>query len=354
MPEVECHYFKDSASGLNFCDVSSKTVGKGPIVFENSNNSVHTSDVRILQMYNVDFDEFPRNIHECFPNLEGLFIYGSDLDDLQRADIGSLTNLKFIRVNMTSIKRLRGDLFRDLKNLEEINFECNEIVEIEPDILDGLEKLRIVDFTRKNDFWFDKNNAGTQTLEQMKAKLKEGYDVVMKKRASLPPTQLDRIKVLEQENAKYKAENQKLSESLRKNQEKVKDALEGFRSDAASFKDEIGELRQKIEKLMGEKSSFSTEFQLLKFEGDNLQQKFAEEQQKLAAKRTECEALREKIEKMHDCFTEYRKMVKKLAEDKRNNDLLIRAKGQDLSLVLSKMQIEKVAGRSTNSDSDEE
>ncbi|KAG5669244.1 hypothetical protein PVAND_017136 [Polypedilum vanderplanki] len=90
------------------------------------------------------FREFP-----IFPHPEDLTtleISKTKLEKIERADLKDFKNLVELYVFDCGLRKLNGDILRDLKNLSIISFARNKLQIIDSEIFDGLELIHFVDF----------------------------------------------------------------------------------------------------------------------------------------------------------------------------------------------------------------
>lgn len=90
---------------------------------------------------------FPKNLKEFFPNLNAIIIMHGKLEEINSDDLKPFGDkLKFLSLEMNSIKILPSGLFDSNPNLEEIQLSMNEISLVENEVFDNLEKLNALDF----------------------------------------------------------------------------------------------------------------------------------------------------------------------------------------------------------------
>ncbi|XP_070501598.1 carboxypeptidase N subunit 2-like [Chironomus tepperi] len=103
-------------------------------------------DVDSVLFVNCNLSKVPQGLTKTFPNLKVLNIWSSGLKTVTKTDLAEYKNLERIYISYSAIKFLPGDLFKEFKNLEAITIDSNKVELIEPNILDGLDKLKIVNF----------------------------------------------------------------------------------------------------------------------------------------------------------------------------------------------------------------
>jgi len=103
-------------------------------------------DVLFVQFENCTLSKIPQGLTKIFPNLEILEIWNSNLKNICKNDLVEYKNLKKFRCEYNEVEFLPDDLFENFANLELISFKNNKLTVIEPNILDGLDKLKYVDF----------------------------------------------------------------------------------------------------------------------------------------------------------------------------------------------------------------
>ncbi|CAG9811144.1 unnamed protein product [Chironomus riparius] len=107
-----------------------------------SNNNVQ--EVRFIKCF---MQNVPQGLTKIFPNMVDLSIWSSNLNKITRSDLIEYKNLERFGFCENQTEYLPSDLFEGFDNLEEIVFNGNKLMTIEPNILDGLERLKIVNFS---------------------------------------------------------------------------------------------------------------------------------------------------------------------------------------------------------------
>ncbi len=136
-------------------------------------SSAQKPEINAFYIYgSAQVDFIPLDILSEFPNLNGLILYACDLptlkSDLFKAELNKiqylwlyknkiesiepqafkfLTKLKWIGLNINKLQTLPYQIFKDNPDLIYISFEGNKINSIHPNFFDGLQKLKLIDFT---------------------------------------------------------------------------------------------------------------------------------------------------------------------------------------------------------------
>jgi hypothetical protein len=101
--------------------------------------------VQSLVMTDCQFCVFPSQLQILFPNVTKLLIKSSKLNHIGNGDIEKFDKLKSLTVEYCYVERLNGDLFDGLE-VEEISFKGNDIEVIEPEIIEDLENMSVINF----------------------------------------------------------------------------------------------------------------------------------------------------------------------------------------------------------------
>jgi len=133
------------------------------------------NDVKEILFNNCKFTKVPQNLTRSFPNLNKFANYHSNLKNLAKADLKEYKNFtEFYFIN-NQIEFLPGDLFEDCRNLEKISFGGNRLILVEPNILDGLTKLKSINLNGDTEYGcFDSNlifSGANATLDLIKSGL---------------------------------------------------------------------------------------------------------------------------------------------------------------------------------------
>lgn len=168
-----------------------------------------------------------QGLTQVFPNMKDLSIWYSDLKNVTKFDLIEYKNLERFGFCYNKIEYLAGDLFEDFKNLNEVVFCGRDLKVVEPNILDGLDKLKMVNFTRNSHyskhFCNIPGNQGNATLEEVKAELYEKFSENPKNVEKLNfkfKQEIDNLKKLNKdlklENSKLKLEILKMASVIKK------------------------------------------------------------------------------------------------------------------------------------------
>jgi Leucine-rich repeat (LRR) protein len=126
-------------------------------------------DVCKLDIQRCDFLTFPQNLHELFPNLNHLKIQNCNLEHIGIEHIGKLQTMTCFSVMFCKLRRLEGNLFSGLEKLDEINFEGNQIEQIEPEIIDDLVRMSYINFLNNTNInmWYFRDVHGLCVLSNL-------------------------------------------------------------------------------------------------------------------------------------------------------------------------------------------
>jgi hypothetical protein len=120
------------------------------IAFNRQLFSGNLTDIKLLLIDEQVMKFFPSNLHEFFPNLQGLIIDSSQLSAIGRDDLRNFPNLKMLFIGNNKIDELRDDLFEDNPSLEWITFLNNFTKRIGSGVLSALGKLEYANFMRNS------------------------------------------------------------------------------------------------------------------------------------------------------------------------------------------------------------
>ncbi|KAL7013121.1 hypothetical protein ACKWTF_015203 [Chironomus riparius] len=154
--KIQC-IFEDNIflCGKNFftCVVSKQIIlEKNEIRLTGCNGyqEIINEEVRAVVFKDCQITKVPQGLTKIFPNLKILSIWRSNLKTVTKTDLIEYRNIERIGFCNNLIEYFPGDLFEGFRNLNEIGMFGNKLKIIEPNVLDGLDKLEHVDF-RDND-----------------------------------------------------------------------------------------------------------------------------------------------------------------------------------------------------------
>ncbi|KAG5667564.1 hypothetical protein PVAND_015541 [Polypedilum vanderplanki] len=175
MTTIRCK-FRPSFLGYQ-CYITTQNISNIAVKLQGNHHEAGKTndDVKNLYFHDCTFNGFPINLHILLPHLSGIEIQKSRLNQgLLREHLMKFESLTAIYVTHSDLKKLDGDLFKDLRQLERISFANNKLEEIGAEILDGLWFLNIVDFRGNTniDIWYNSNNVNSSSLEEVKNAIK--------------------------------------------------------------------------------------------------------------------------------------------------------------------------------------
>ncbi|KAG5668067.1 hypothetical protein PVAND_016023 [Polypedilum vanderplanki] len=202
MANIECEFRyvrdKDDNKELLYeCFFDNQKIPFGNFVFERQHlEGMTDKDVTSVEFTNCDFDAFPKHFQKLFPKVTHLCIRNSNLGNISRKHITLWRKMIYISIENCKLKHLKGNLFRDLVDLEYISFAYNEIEDIDPDIFKGLLFLNFVDLRRNKNFnlCFDEDDDDKDACTMDKL-TREIFSLHQRKQIQL---QENKIKELEQ------------------------------------------------------------------------------------------------------------------------------------------------------------
>jgi hypothetical protein len=172
---TECIY-RNGIYGYT-CKINGEKAIADPITIKGEHRSGKSNnDVQTLDIENCDFVTFPKNLQELFPNLTHLFINNCHLEHIGTKHIGKLKKLTFFRVVYCTLRRLEGNLFSGLEELDSVDFSGNKIEEIEPEIIGDIKRLSSVNFLNNKNIdmmysqYDDHSSVLTNLLKEIRVK----------------------------------------------------------------------------------------------------------------------------------------------------------------------------------------
>lgn len=112
--------------------------------------TLQTSDVKWLNLVNngdnFKMDHFPSNMATIFPDLIGIDWIDGNLKTLSPSDLSPYPNLIFLHLGMNMIRKLDGNTFQNNRKLQFLELSFNNIQEIGPGLLNGLNNLTNIVF----------------------------------------------------------------------------------------------------------------------------------------------------------------------------------------------------------------
>ncbi|KAG5670670.1 hypothetical protein PVAND_000918 [Polypedilum vanderplanki] len=103
-------------------------------------------DVILVYFNDCKISKVPQGLTTIFPNMQGIVINNSNLTYIEREDLKEYNKLKMLYIENNKIQIFSENLLVDMKLLELFSMRGNKISYIEPDFLDGLDKLKYANF----------------------------------------------------------------------------------------------------------------------------------------------------------------------------------------------------------------
>lgn len=191
------------------CNITKQKISEDAPLKINGNHTFGKTNENVVNVWinNCIVTKIPKGFTKIFPNMKILEIKNSKLATIDKHDLDEYKGLEKFCCIQNPISYLPGDLFEDFINLEWIEFYGNNLQIIEPNILDGLDKLKYVEFSRgsPHDKRFSmysrlSSNASIQEIkDELAAKYPQSYVQKLN----------DLVNQLKQENKKLKEESEK-------------------------------------------------------------------------------------------------------------------------------------------------
>lgn len=98
-------------------------------------------DVKYFLIEHQPLDAFPKNLHEKFPNLTKLLIYGCGLKKISKTDLRGFKNLEELNLGKNDLTSLSDELFAGMEKLKGIKFDNNKLERMSSNLLKPIESL---------------------------------------------------------------------------------------------------------------------------------------------------------------------------------------------------------------------
>lgn len=124
-------------------------VGDSRIISEVSHNHLagkNDSDVTQLFIQNQVVGFIPHNVSDFFPILNRFDVNNASITELTRDSLKGLYRLRIFQVNVNQIEGIRGDIFMDNSELQQINLINNPIKHVAHRVFDHLTQLTYLNF----------------------------------------------------------------------------------------------------------------------------------------------------------------------------------------------------------------
>lgn len=218
-----------------------------PCNFDNSTNHEYTcelsneksdhlsgktdADVKTFNVTrNSEVKDLPKNICQCFINLEAIDIRSTDLNEISRAVFNNCASVKDVTIRNYKFYTFPEDVFHDLKNLTTLDVSNSELIYLPPKLFAQNRNLTSIKFNKnllmvilaefpKNvtqiNFKFnsciDEKVSGNFTVDNMKKMISENCaknstEIMTEKTAKLE----NKNKVLEEVSKKQETEKKSL------------------------------------------------------------------------------------------------------------------------------------------------
>ncbi|KAL7013148.1 hypothetical protein ACKWTF_015219 [Chironomus riparius] len=188
-------------------------------------------DVIYVEFGRCTITKVPRGLKRIFPNMTMLWFCGGQIKKLSKDDFVEYRNLERFHCSKNEVEFLPGDLFEDTRNLDWICIEENKLKVVEPNILEGLDKLIYVSVQNLPEFseCFTVEDPQGLSLAGLKRNLMQkyvNYSRSLKNSEEELRNEVQQLKDakadLEQQNASIKEINANLQSELE--QEKLKNS----------------------------------------------------------------------------------------------------------------------------------
>lgn len=137
-------------------------------VLHNKNETVF-KDTHGLSISNQNFTNFPKNLHEFFPDLMAIQIISCGLKSLSFDDVKHYANLKSLWLPLNNIEVLEAGLFSLNLKLEKLTFYGNKLKIIDSNVLKPLTSLKFASFQKNS--CVDMAASDDKELEDLKGRI---------------------------------------------------------------------------------------------------------------------------------------------------------------------------------------
>lgn len=103
------------------------------------------NNVNYLSIFRQSLESIPLNIDNFFPNLTFVQLVMTNLQSLDSLE--QFHNVRYVNLARNNISTLSGKMFMSNVKLEFLNFERNQISYIEPDLVEFLDFLSLLDLS---------------------------------------------------------------------------------------------------------------------------------------------------------------------------------------------------------------
>lgn len=142
--ELHCKYYKIPFDNtLYTCEVvkvtKSATTSEIEVIPGVHMEGKSNEDIEHLRIVSKELKFIPRDLIRWFPNLLDVTIINCGIEKVSREDFIGLGKLKVLNLSHNKLTSLPDDLFADMKNIEEIYFDPNNIKFFSSKILEPIE-----------------------------------------------------------------------------------------------------------------------------------------------------------------------------------------------------------------------
>lgn len=211
--------FDDGRSNYR-CMVENKTINSNKELNFSGQHSPGKDDIDVQHVFfkNCNITKVPQGLKKRFPNITILSITYSNIENIYKEDLIEYKNMERFYCNNNQLEYIPGDLFEGFENLQLISLWGNKLKYVDPNIMNGLPKLRHINF-RQN----------------------PNYDICF---TNFP--QYHCTASIEEVRNNLLTKNFKLFESLKKNESILKVECEGMKKKESELNEEIQNLQLQL------------------------------------------------------------------------------------------------------------
>ncbi|XP_078663923.1 uncharacterized protein LOC144907026 [Branchiostoma floridae x Branchiostoma belcheri] len=102
------------------------------------------SDTRLFLMLGTDLTEVKKGLFKDLKNLEELDLDNNQISDIETGSFEDLSNLRLLFLYRNAMEKLQSGLFKGMTNLLQIYLSSNNITTVEDGAFEGLENLQLI------------------------------------------------------------------------------------------------------------------------------------------------------------------------------------------------------------------
>lgn len=129
------------------------------------------TNVNMINIKKIKFEQMPKGFSKFFPNLQGLFAHSTGMSIVVKEDLVGFPKLRYLDMSFNRIKTLPSNLFEGNPELEWIDFSDNLLRHIGINLLNPLTKLDHANF--ESNTCINMRAQDKENLKELKPQLKK-------------------------------------------------------------------------------------------------------------------------------------------------------------------------------------